>query len=198
MTEHFAELLSSGEPALDVKRFYLAVGHNSTLKHVIRVARVAQGLADCYGADREGAKFAALAHDMAVAVPDGAKLAVAKQMGIEVGPVDLVKPMLLHGPIAAAALAEKLDVRDEDVLNAVRYHTTLRAGASRLEKVVFLADKIAFDPRADHKGVYLAELQAAPTLDEKARVYLGFVLDQAGKPGWIAHPNAIAAYCELV
>ena len=198
MSEPFAELRSSGEPARDVKRFYLAAGHCSTLKHVIRVARVAESLAGCSGADKEAAKFAALAHDLAVAVPDGDKLAMAKQMGIEVGPVDTLKPMLLHGPIAAVVLAEKLGVRDEDVLNAVRYHTTLRAGASKLEKIVFLADKIVFDPSADHKGAYLTELQAAPTLDGKALVYLGFVLGQAGKPGWITHPNAIAAYRELV
>ena len=198
MSDFFAELSSSGNPALDVKRFYLAVGHYRTLKHVIRVARVAQGLADCYGADREAAEFAALAHDLGVAVPDGDRLAVAKQMGIEMDPADELKPMLLHGPIAAAALAEKLDVRDEDVLNAVRYHTTLRAGATTLEKIVFLADKIAFDPSADHEGVYLAELQARPSLDGKALVYLEFVLGQVGKPGWIAHPNAIAAYRELV
>ena len=198
MTDRFAELSSSGEPALDVKRFYLAAGHTSTLKHVIRVARVARRLAGRSGADKEAAEFAALAHDLAVVVPDGERLAVARQMGIEVGPVDELRPMLLHGPIAAAVLAEKLDVRDEDVLNAVRYHTTLRAGASRLEKIVFVADKIAFDPSSDHEGVYLAELLAAPTLDEKALVYLGFVLDQAGKPGWTVHPNAIAAYRDLV
>ncbi len=198
MTDPFAGLLPSGEPALDVKRFYLTVGHGRTLKHVIRVARVAQRLADCYGADAETAEFAALAHDLGVVVPDRDKLALARQMGIEVGTVEQRKPMLLHGPIAAAVLAEKLEVRDEDVLNAVRYHTTLRAGASKLEKIVFLADKIAFDPSADHGGVYLAKLEARPSLDGKALVYLEFVLDQAGQPGWIVHPNAIAAYRELV
>ena len=198
MSDYFAELSSSGELALDVKRFYLVAGHSRTLKHVIRVARVAQELAGCYGADRKAAEFAALAHDLGVAVPDRDKLAVAKQMGVEVDPVDELKPMLLHGPIAAAALAEKLGVRDEDVLNAVRYHTTLRAGASRLEKIVFLADKIALDPSADHEGVYLAELRARPSLDGKVLVYLEFVLGQVGKPGWIAHPNAIAAYRDLV
>jgi dihydroorotate dehydrogenase electron transfer subunit len=198
MSGHFAELSSSGDPALDVKRFYLAVGHRRTLKHVIRVARVAQRLAGCYGADGEAAEFAALAHDLAVAVPDRDRLAVAKQMGVEVDSVEERKPMLLHGPIAAAVLADKLDVQDQDVLNAVRYHTTLRAGASTLEKIVFLADKIAFDPSADHGGVYLAELQARAGLDAKVLVYLEFVLGQIGKAGWIVHPNAVAAYRELV
>ncbi len=198
MSDYFAELSSSGDRTLDVKRFYLAVGHCRTLKHVIRVARVAQRLAGCYGVDKEAAEFAALAHDLGVAVPNRDRLAVAKQMGVEVDPAEKRRPMLLHGPIAAAALADKLDVRDQDVLNAVRYHTTLRAGASTLEKIVFLADKIAFDPSADHEGVYLAELQARPSLDGKALVYLEFALGQVGKPGWIVHPNAVAAYRELV
>jgi predicted HD superfamily hydrolase involved in NAD metabolism len=44
--------------------------------------------------------------------------------------------------LAADALRDEYGVEDEDVLNAVRYHTTGRAGMSRLEMIVFLADTL--------------------------------------------------------
>jgi HD superfamily phosphohydrolase YqeK len=82
-------------------------------------------------------------------------------------------------------------------LNAVWYHSTLRAGASRLEKLVFLADKIAYDPTSLHRGEYLPVLQAAGSLDGAVLVYLDFLLDNTWRYGWYLHPHAVAAYRDL-
>ena len=49
------------------------------------------------------------------------------------------QPQLIHG-FAAAEILGRYGVRDKDIENAVRYHTTGRAGMSRLEKIVYLAD----------------------------------------------------------
>jgi hypothetical protein len=49
-------------------------------------------------------------------------------------------------------------VADEGILSAVGCHTTLRAGASPLDKVVFVADKIAWDQAGPPP--FLADLQA--------------------------------------
>ena len=42
-------------------------------------------------------------------------------------------------------------IRDRDIINAVSYHTTGRAGMSLLEKVIFIAD--AIEPGRDYPGV---------------------------------------------
>ena len=73
----------------------------------------------------------------------------------------------------------------------------LRAGASTLEKIVFLADKIAYDPTSPHDGEYLPALRAAPTLNDAALVYLDFLLDNGWRYGWLLHPHAVAAYRDL-
>jgi HD superfamily phosphohydrolase YqeK len=123
---------------------------------------------------------------------------VAERMGIAVSDADCAIPMLLHGPIAAAALAAKLNIVDEPVLNAIRYHSTLRAGAGTLEKVVFLADKIAYDPSSPHQGEYLSALRATKTLNGAALTYLDFVLSNAWRYDWVLHPRTVAAYRDLV
>jgi predicted HD superfamily hydrolase involved in NAD metabolism len=198
MIDYFAALTPSGDPALDVQRFYQDTDLRGTLAHVTQVAAEAQALAVRHGADVAAANLAALAHDLAAVVPVAERPSIAEQMGVGVSEADWVMPALLHGPIAAAVLAEKLDVRDEDLLNAVRFHTTLRAGASTLEKIVFVADKIAYDPSSPHQGEYLSALQTAGSLDEAALVYLDFLLDNAWRYRWYLHPQALAAYRDLV
>lgn len=63
-------------------------------------------------------------------------------------PVDALRPLvddpampapLLHGPAAARRLAEGGEQR-EDVLDAVRWHTTGRAGWSRVGRALYMAD----------------------------------------------------------
>jgi predicted HD superfamily hydrolase involved in NAD metabolism len=180
-----------------VQRFYRDAGRLDTLTHVTQVAAEARVLATRYDADREATLLAALAHDLAAVVPESGMIAVAEGMGLPLDEADRDIPQLLHGPIAAAALAEKLDIRDRDLLNAVRYHSTLRAGASTLEKIVFVADKMAYDPTSSHRGEYVPALRAACLLDEAALVYLRFLRDYAPQHGWLVHPNAVAAYREL-
>ena len=197
MTDYFEKLRPSGNPAADVERFYRAVDRLDTLAHVTQVAAEARSLAAQHGADRGAANLAALAHDLAAVVSATEMIAVAEDMGLHVGGADRAIPLLLHGPIAAVALADKLVVGDDDLLNAVRYHSTLRAGASTLEKIVFLADKIAYDPTSPHGGEYLPALRAAPTLNDAALVYLDFLLDNGWRYGWLLHPHAVAAYRDL-
>lgn len=198
MNDYFADLTPSGDAVADVVRFYRRVGRLDTLAHVSQVAAEAEELAGRAGADRAAARLAALAHDLADVVPVAEMPAVAAGMGLPIGEADRAIPQLLHGPIAAAALEEKLDLRDRDLLNAVRYHSTLRAGASTLEKIIFVADKLAYDPTSPHRGEYVPALRAARSLDGAALVYLGFLQEYASRYGWLMHPNATAAYQELV
>ena len=197
MKDYFAALSQSGDPVVDVAQFYRTAGRLDTLAHVSQVAVEARALASEVGADSAAVELAALAHDLAAVVPVVEMPAVAQGMGLRLSEADNDRPMVLHGPIAAVALADKLAVCDGDVLNAVRYHTTLRAGAGTLGTIVFVADKLAYDPTSPHGGEYVAAMRAARSLDEAALVYLDFLRDDASQHGWALHPNAIAAYRSL-
>jgi predicted HD superfamily hydrolase involved in NAD metabolism len=197
VNDYFADLTLCGDPAADVQRFYRTVDRLDTLDHVRRVATAAEDMATRLGADRAAANLAALAHDLAAVVPVSEMPTVSEAMGLQIGEAGWAIPQLLHGPIAAAALLAKLYVRDQDVLNAVRYHSTLRAGASTLEKIVFVADKLAYDPTSPHGGDYVPALRAASSLDEAVLVYLSFLQANVSRYGWVMHPNAVAAHEEL-
>lgn len=91
---------------------------------------------------------------------------------------------------------EIFGVSDEAVLSAVGCHTTLKVDASPLDKVVFIADKLAWD----QPGVppYFDEMKAAldVSLDAAALVYLQFLWDRRDSLR-VVHPWMAAAYSQL-
>lgn len=109
-------------------------------EHSMNVAKRAVFLAEKYGADTEKAYFAGLIHDICKGIPQDEQLAIIKNEGVELDGDTLASPALWHS-IAGAIYAEhELGVTDEDVLNAIRYHTSGRGGMSILEKVIYMAD----------------------------------------------------------
>lgn len=194
--DHFVLLQNTANPVQDVRHFLRQVGRLDTLKHVTQVRAAGRRLARRFEAPLPPVDLACLAHDLAAVVPQAEVAATAEAWGVALSASDRAIPAVIHGPLAAAVLERRLGVADADVLNAVRYHTTLRAGASPLEQLVFVADKIALDPTSRDTGFHAALLAAkdAAPLPELCLIYLDWVVTEAPSLGWQVHPNAQAAW----
>jgi predicted HD superfamily hydrolase involved in NAD metabolism len=68
-----------------------------------------------------------------------------------VGDPERQSPKLLHGPVAAELARRELGIDDEEVLEAVRAHTTGSPGMGPLALVLYVADKI--EPARDYPSV---------------------------------------------
>lgn len=110
--------------------------------HILRVEKAAIALAERYGADVYKARAAALLHDVTKRKTPEEQLKLAAEFGI-IGAEEFIKsPKVAHAFTGAGYAEYRLGVGDPDLLNAIRYHTTGRAGMSMLEKIIFLADGI--------------------------------------------------------
>ncbi len=91
-------------------------------------------------------------------------------------------PFLLHGKAGACLAKDKFGVDDEDILNAIRYHTTGRPKMTLIEKIVFVADYI--EPNRK-KADNLTELRqmAFENLDEAVLAILEQTLDYLNESG---------------
>ncbi|MBN2470132.1 MAG: bis(5'-nucleosyl)-tetraphosphatase (symmetrical) YqeK [Anaerolineae bacterium] len=198
----FAGLALAGSVKESVSALLSAAGKQATLAHIRQVVTQARILAARFGespeADMKRAALAAWCHDMAAVVPREGLVPEAERWGVPLSECDRAIPALIHGPLAAEVARQRLNVTDEDVLNAIRYHSTLRAGASTLEKIVFVADKLALDPSAPRRD-FLPALQAARLegLDAMAFTYLDWVIRHEDELGWTLHDNLRAAHAEL-
>ncbi len=110
--------------------------------HTLSVACTAANLAMCYGADIERSETAGLLHDCAKCMNLGKMVKVCDKAGVKLSDIERTSGSLLHSKAGAVLARSKYGVEDEDVLNAIRYHTTGRPGMSLLEKIVFVADYI--------------------------------------------------------
>ncbi len=113
--------------------------------HSLNVADAALKLAEKYGADIEKAYLAGLVHDICKEVPTDEQLAMAQKCRQGIDETEQNIPALYHAAAGSWYGENVLHIHDEDILNAVRYHTTGRAGMSRLEECVYLADLISED-----------------------------------------------------
>lgn len=110
--------------------------------HTLNVACTAANLAMCYGADIDQADAAGLLHDCAKCMNLGKMLKLCDKADLELSEFEKNSASLLHSKAGAVLAASKYGIKDEDILNAIRYHTTGRPGMSLLEKIIFVSDYI--------------------------------------------------------
>ena len=122
--------------------------------HLERVKELSLELAAIHGVDPVKVETAALAHDLYRAHSGEQLLSEARARGLVPTPVEECVPLLLHGPLAAHLLREECAVTDEEVLQAVRWHSTSCPGMGRVGLIVFIADKVEPQKveRAPHLG----------------------------------------------
>lgn len=113
--------------------------------HSVNVARKAVYLAQKYGADIKKAEIAGLLHDITKQTDDDEQLELISEANMKLSDLEFENKKLWHAVSGAAYLKTQLKIDDDDILNAVKFHTTGRAGMSLLEKVVFVADMISED-----------------------------------------------------
>ena len=167
-------------------------------EHVLRVTDEALRLADIHGVDREAAKIAALGHDLLRALSGERLLGICDDQKYAADDVDRMEPILLHGPLAVQLLREQYKVIDADVLGAVAAHTTARPGMTRLQKLIFIADKIEPHKMGGRPPVIRVGDLAEADLDAAMLAYLDYYTAFALENAWPLHPSTVAARNELI
>lgn len=164
--------------------------------HSLCVAQSAVELAEKYGADKDKALIAGLLHDITKEAKTDEHFALFEQSGMRLTALETVNHKLWHAMSGAAYLELKLNITDKDILDAVRYHTTARAGMSLLEKVIYIADFISADRVYDDVDV-VREL-AEKSLDETMRYTQRYSINELLRKGACIHPDSVACYNELL
>lgn len=165
-------------------------------EHTLGVIESAQDLARVYAVDSEKTELAALLHDCAKDLGPGELLKASSCFGIVVDEVERRETRLLHGPVGAAMAFSEYGVCDEDVLNAIRYHTTGRCGMSPLEKLIFLADYV--EPGREFPGVDALRKLVRADLDKAVVTALDSTIEYVISNGWLLHPRGVEARNSMI
>ena len=134
----------------------------SRYEHTLGVMYTSAALAMRYECDLDKALLAGLMHDCAKCMPNAKKLKTAEKYGLEITELEKKNPFMLHAKVGAILAEKKYDITDEEVLGAIRWHTTGRPNMTLLEKIVYIADYI--EPKRD-KAPNLGEIRKLAFLD---------------------------------
>lgn len=156
--------------------------------HTERVADTAEHLARVHNLHPERTRLAALLHDAAREVNRHKLLRLAEGWNITVEEPERASPGILHGPVAAEISRRELGIEDEEVLEAVRVHTTAAPGMCPISLAVYIADKI--EPARDYPSVERLRNLADADLHEATREALDRVIEYNETRGRAIHPDS--------
>lgn len=136
-------------------------------QHSLGAEEKAGELAARFGADVEKAALAALIHDNAKCFPYKELVKIVEENKFSI-PQDIIDNHKILHAYAGAYLAQKeLGLDDEDILNAIMYHTTGRVEMSLLEKIVYLSDKLETKTRpAEYRNKINKVLEETNNIDK--------------------------------
>ncbi|MGI6205545.1 MAG: bis(5'-nucleosyl)-tetraphosphatase (symmetrical) YqeK [Anaerovoracaceae bacterium] len=158
-------------------------------RHTMGVVETAGALAERYGADPDKTYIAALFHDACKNLDSDEMNSLVEKYNLDEVYID--KPQLAHSKVAAEILRDKFGVDDEEIINAVSYHTTGRANMSLLEKIIFVAD--AVEPHRTYPEAKMLNRLAFEDIDRAGYEISCRTIKRVTDTGMYLDPNSIEA-----
>ncbi len=127
------------------EEFEQMYGDSPRKEHIYGVVEFCEKVSTFYNLteqEREKLLIASYSHDLFREVGNEELLRLANEYGLEINPLQMKKPILLHGAIAEAHLKREYGVQDESILNAVKYHTSGHPSLDKIGKIIVLADSL--------------------------------------------------------
>ena len=160
-------------------------------QHAATVREKALELAAIHGIDTAKVEIAASAHDIARAMKEADLRERAEAYGLSVHPVEHEAPVLLHGPVGAEILRRECGVVDQEILEAVHWHSTFNRGLGPVAKIAFLADKLDHHKAGRYPFQERVDNLSRESLDAAVLAFIQEEIASLLKSNQLIHPASI-------
>lgn len=157
--------------------------------HSLGVMECAQKLAKLYGADEEKAAVAGLLHDCAKNYSKADMFALCEEYGIELDDVMKKSSGLIHGLLGAEVAKREYGIDDEEIYDAIYYHTVGKPEMSLLTQIIYIADGI--EDNRHYDGVDRIRSLALEDLDKALILQIDYTIKSVISKGGLLHTNTI-------
>ncbi|WP_249861894.1 HD domain-containing protein [Paenibacillus konkukensis] len=155
-------------------------------------------IATLFGLDPELAAQAAFLHDISNVIPESGMIRMAESSGIDILEEEYRYHRIIHQKLSRDMANKIFACTHVNVLSAIECHTTLKAGSSLLDKVLFVSDKISWElPGEQPFQEKMKEKIDCIDLNGAVLIYLNHVWEQRDKLK-LVHPWLIEAREELL
>ena len=174
---------------------YIKYHKEHTYNYFVAVAKVAAKLAEKYRLDIKKCVIASLLHDISAIISADMMYDQALKNGLVLDPAEEKYHFLLHQRISKLIAISEFKIEDEDIPSAIECHTTLKKDASDYDKVVFLADKIAWEKEGKPPYIDIVLDALNRSLNQACYQFLKYQFDHHLL--LMPHQRLLAAYEDL-
>lgn len=177
---------------IDIEKKLKEMMPERRLKHSLNVAKCAVELSEIYNCDKEKAYLAGMTHDCAKYFNDEQVEYSVNKFKIDLDDMEKNNLALSHSVIGSYVIKEAFNIKDEEIINAVKYHTTGRENMTLLEKIIYIADLIEEGrdfPRVDE----LRKLAYGKRLDESLILSFNNTIKYVIDNNQLIHPRTVKA-----
>ena len=164
--------------------------------HTLSVAHTARRLARLHGLDPDKAETAGLLHDCAKCMPLKDMQLIARTHSLTTDPEVLSSGSLLHSLAGAWVARNTYGMADPEVLQAITFHSTGRAGMNLLDMCIYLADSIE-PTRQSYPDLDQIRMLADLSLPKAMLVSLQRTVDYVRSRGKYLHPATLSTLAWL-
>ena len=164
--------------------------------HSVSVSNAAMKLAKKYEFDTEKAAIAGILHDITKEMPDEFHLELFEKHNVKLDEIEKKSKKLWHSISGSIFIKENLHIDDEEILNAVKYHTTGRKNMTLLDKIIFLSDFLAVD--RNYENSEIMRKQAFENLDETVIYGLKLQMESFLSKDLLLSKNIFEAYNDMI
>lgn len=157
-------------------------------EHSLLVAKEAKKLAKHYGLDEEKAYVAGLVHDIAKEFSDEENVKYIQKYNLSRDLLKLEYKKIIHADIGAVVVKEKYGF-DNQICNAILYHSIGNVKMDDFSKIIFVADKIA--RKYVDEDIKKASKLAYQNIDDALLFCLDKLKEVLETSGKKMHPNSI-------
>jgi predicted HD superfamily hydrolase involved in NAD metabolism len=164
--------------------------------HSVGVANEAVRLAKMYGADEEKAYVAGILHDCAKGYTIERQIELCDELNVDLDEAARMCPPVIHGFLGVEIAKKEYGISDDEILNAIKYHTVGKAGMTTLEKIIYIADMT--EENRDFDGVDELREAVDKSLDEAILKSIAMQFELQSKRKNIIHPNIVYMWNDLI
>ena len=176
-----------------------ATQHERRFNHTLGVVSEAERLAPKFGVDLEKAKLTALLHDCAKNLDEATGenfFALCQKYGVKLDECAKNESALVHAFLGAAVAYKEYGIEDNEILEAIYYHTTARANMTPLEKLIYIADMT--EPGRTIEQAKEIRRLVEEDIDEALIYAIGCSIKHVIKKGTLIHPDSVHALNYLI
>lgn len=160
--------------------------------HSMNVAKRARELAGIYSLDEDKAYLAGILHDITKETDYAEQEKYMDNLGIIPTELEKSNKLVYHQISGSCYVRSVLGIDDEEILNAIRYHTTGHAEMTDFEMVIYLADLTSAE--RSYPDVENVRKLADDSLTDAMLCATRFTITDLANKNKLIHPDTLYCY----